>query len=866
MKNKIIYLSALFFLFGSLCYSQVGFNIMPQPIGYFNTTSGISINSTNEVHLGITNSIIKFTGSNWVQIGANEFHTEYLLSGSNYYIIRRDFFGILQSNNTWRSLINNPTPNMASLNKIILIQAETEIVFAYKKIVGSNTFLAVSKWNGSSLTSFYDVPVNNSVNIFDLSYRNGSLLLSYIEDNTFKMKSAQIYISQWNDFGAHYDTDYLKNNVTNFSIYASNNSEPLVALKYINNTISVLRNNPSRIIQYNEYVSFSIPNCWENITQGSIAQLNNISSVKLKRFNSRVDLLLSYQSTIELHRNSSGTNNSIWEKASQLRDDNNFVYIISGVNNLFGELYIQKNNKFYKECNGQAKITSHPVSQEICDGSSANVILNVVATGDNLTYQWYKDGSAINNATGSSLVIAGNNSQFGNYYCRVASNSCGQSVNSNVAEIKKIFTPTVVEITPSQDICQGSIGVLEANIFNPNTNMNNTLLEWKKDGNTISNDSILVINDVQSANAGNYTFRVQNVCGYSELSTSVSLKTPPQILVHPQSQTVCSFSQTLLTVEASGENLSYQWYINGYAIDGATQSSYLLDPYSWQSLEIYCTVNSECASINSNTAYINVDQSPIVFEPTQNPIICENTGIPIHLYTYYYASNVINEEWKNPQGEVISNNYETYINYPTPSNSGTYSYTIYTANCGEASAYTSVYVEPSIIVSHPTSQSIIEGQDVTFSMQLSGSYEYVEWFLNGQSVQNSALNSYTINAVPLELNDSYIYAVLYSANCGYISSNTAHLTVNSSARKEYINTDDNVEVYPNPNNGSFKIAGLDNIDRNSIKIVNSLGEYVNYKISSIDNKVSNIEIDQKGVFILQFTHNTLLKNIKIVIN
>lgn len=80
-------------------------------------------------------------------------------------------------------------------------------------------------------------------------------------------------------------------------------------------------------------------------------------------------------------------------------------------------------------------ITAQPVAGSVERGG--NVTLRVTATGSNLTYQWFKDGSAIANATNSTLTL--NNVQpanAGSYFVRVASGPI--SVDSAVAGLTVI--------------------------------------------------------------------------------------------------------------------------------------------------------------------------------------------------------------------------------------------------------------------------------------------------------------------------------------------------------------------------------------------------------------------------------------------
>lgn len=85
-------------------------------------------------------------------------------------------------------------------------------------------------------------------------------------------------------------------------------------------------------------------------------------------------------------------------------------------------------------------IAIEPTSQELFAGS--NVTLQVIATGDDLTYQWKKDGNNITDATESTLILEDvSNADIGAYTV-VVSNSCGSA--SGTADI--IVIPAVPDI------------------------------------------------------------------------------------------------------------------------------------------------------------------------------------------------------------------------------------------------------------------------------------------------------------------------------------------------------------------------------------------------------------------------------------
>lgn len=106
-----------------------------------------------------------------------------------------------------------------------------------------------------------------------------------------------------------------------------------------------------------------------------------------------------------------------------------------------------------------AAITTQPVSQSTTLGASAT--FSVTATGDDLTYQWLKNGVNIAGATNATLVLSNvQSTDLGNYTVRV-SNRYGSVVSSAVplaATSTAIVTPPGVVVGRSGESVTLSVG------------------------------------------------------------------------------------------------------------------------------------------------------------------------------------------------------------------------------------------------------------------------------------------------------------------------------------------------------------------------------------------------------------------------
>ena len=101
--------------------------------------------------------------------------------------------------------------------------------------------------------------------------------------------------------------------------------------------------------------------------------------------------------------------------------------------------------------------------------------------------------------------------------------------------------------------------------------------QWYEGGKLISGatSSTYTVQASSVMNGDVFTVEVTNAAGSTSQSTTVTVNTVPSVATAPQSQTVIAGQTATFTVAASGTApLSYQWYLNGVAISGATSASY----------------------------------------------------------------------------------------------------------------------------------------------------------------------------------------------------------------------------------------------------------------------------------------------------
>jgi lysophospholipase L1-like esterase len=220
-------------------------------------------------------------------------------------------------------------------------------------------------------------------------------------------------------------------------------------------------------------------------------------------------------------------------------------------------------------------ITSQPQSRTNVLGTSAGFRVTASGTAP-LSYQWQFDGASVSGATGSALTL--NNVQAGDAgnYTVVVTNSAG-STTSAVAVLTVWVPPSIASQPQSRTNVVGTSASF--NVAASGTVPLN--YQWQRDGENIPGavGPSLLLSNVQSSDAANYSVVVTNVAG-SVTSTFATLTvwTPPSISGQPQGRTNILGTTAVFAVSATGTSpLAYEWQFNGGNISGAIGTSIMLN-------------------------------------------------------------------------------------------------------------------------------------------------------------------------------------------------------------------------------------------------------------------------------------------------
>lgn len=205
-------------------------------------------------------------------------------------------------------------------------------------------------------------------------------------------------------------------------------------------------------------------------------------------------------------------------------------------------------------------IISQPqVTQTFCTGDTAT--FSITASGTGLTYQWYKDGvplvdaSSISGSTSSILTISSlaTGDASNNYYCIVSGTApCSAITSSSATLVVNTFASISVQPTPTQTICAD----LFASFF-ITASGGNLSYQWYRgatmliDGGPITGatTNTLTINPITAADAAtDYYCVVSNSCTPSLSSNNAELIINETPLIPDQTITICSESSFTLNL------------------------------------------------------------------------------------------------------------------------------------------------------------------------------------------------------------------------------------------------------------------------------------------------------------------------------
>ena len=270
-------------------------------------------------------------------------------------------------------------------------------------------------------------------------------------------------------------------------------------------------------------------------------------------------------------------------------------------------------------------IVTQPANLKLCHLEPTANAMRVVATGNNLRYQWYDNGT--NNSNVGGTAIAGEvydafvppiHTIGVRYYYATVQGACG-TIYTTTAARAEVQTPTVITLQPVSTIyCPGTSVTLKVEAIGIGT----IKYQWYYISNNTpkilsgKTNNTLVLSGWQSTNS--YLVVVTSDCGVATSTIArVEVKSQPTIYQYSQRATYCKGAQaTPLTVRVNGsEPFAYQWYTNttnnqagATAIAGATGNTYTPSTADAGTRYYFVEVKNDCKTVNSPIVDVKVQE------------------------------------------------------------------------------------------------------------------------------------------------------------------------------------------------------------------------------------------------------------------
>ncbi|MDM9629868.1 immunoglobulin domain-containing protein [Robiginitalea aurantiaca] len=238
---------------------------------------------------------------------------------------------------------------------------------------------------------------------------------------------------------------------------------------------------------------------------------------------------------------------------------------------------------------------NNPANLVVLPGQTVTMTASSSASG--VTYQWYKDGTAVPGATSASLTV--NESETGVYFARVSLSGGSCASSSKDTESTSVSAPASLELEIAFGSgylpCEATSTVLEvAEVRAIDAGGNRTVVtsqilgdmnfQWMKDGSPISGATGSSISLTDTSENGAYSLE-GSISGYLPVSNILDALLRPNetIAITSTDLTVCGPSEpvTLTTTrDLTGE--TYDWYRNGSPLNENTPAIDVGLPGSYQ--------------------------------------------------------------------------------------------------------------------------------------------------------------------------------------------------------------------------------------------------------------------------------------------
>jgi hypothetical protein len=255
--------------------------------------------------------------------------------------------------------------------------------------------------------------------------------------------------------------------------------------------------------------------------------------------------------------------------------------------------------------------------------------LKVSNPQNNMSYQWYKNGASIPNATNTSFEA----SESGTYEVKVF-NGCAERTSSSI-ELKFLVKPQFDNVKISFNPCDIPLRL------SVNTPANFLIYQWYR---IVGNNSTLLSTQAtfQPTQSGTYVVKVRNAC----LATNLWISSPPVNInlsggvalplpeITSNNDRFCPGDSLLLQVNnVIGSNFGFRWFKGNQLIPNADEQTIYVKEANLYSVEVFALNNSNCSKLSLPYGVFQYSTPTLLLTLAGQPIFCEGDSLRLNVNT-----------------------------------------------------------------------------------------------------------------------------------------------------------------------------------------------------------------------------------------
>ncbi len=427
-----------------------------------------------------------------------------------------------------------------------------------------------------------------------------------------------------------------------------------------------------------------------------------------------------------------------------------------------------------------AEITRQPESQLVVKGEMA--IVSLAASGDGLTYQWYlknKTGTKFSKSsvTSDTYSVKMSDAVDGRQIYCVVMDQYGNRQTSNTVTLTQYVELSIVEQPKDVFVKDGEKAVATVEATG-----NGLTYQWylkNKTGVRFSKSSVTkntyTVTMSDAVDGRQIYCVISDQYGSQVTSDTVTLSQskPLAIITQPQSVSVANGQKAVALVEATGEGLTYQWYLKSKTGTKFSKSSVTKNTYSVtmsdtvDGRQVYCIVSDQYGnSVTSNTVTLTMKaQLAIVTQPKDVTVengqtarvTVEATGAGLS-YQWYIKNNTAT---KFSKSSVTKNTYSVTMSDTVD---GRQIYCVVSDQYGNSITSNTATLHKSAtlaIVTQPQNVTVAKGEQARVTVEATGSGLAYQWYVKNKTATKFFKSSVTKKTYSVTMSDAVNGRELY---------------------------------------------------------------------------------------------------------